>query len=252
MVFDRYAQYYDLLYREKDYSAECDYLEDIFQVFSTIEIKNLMDVGCGTGGHVIHLAERGYHLVGIDQSETMLEEASRKCQPFGDSVRFVKGDLTDFDISKEFDAVISMFAVIGYLPENNQLAKALSRIRKHLRMGGLFIFDVWYGPAVLNQKPADRYKIVNEKQERIIRFVESKLNVLMHNVEVNYKVLRIVKNVVVDDLEENHRMRYFFPKELEYFLSVAGFELLKFCPFMDLNGILSESTWNMGVIARAI
>lgn len=251
MVFDRYAQYYDLLYREKDYPAECDYLEAIFQAYSAFQVKNLLDVGCGTGGHAIHLAGRGYHLVGVDQSKSMLEEAARKSRALGEFVRFIEADLTGFDLALKFDAAISMFAVIGYILENGQLAKGFQNIHKHLRTGGLFVFDVWYGPAVISQRPTDRYKIVNIEQDRIIRFVESKMNTLLHSVEVNYKVLRIKRDVVIDELEEKHRMRYFFPKEIEYFLNVAGFEVLKLCPFMDLDGVLSEDTWNMGVIARA-
>jgi hypothetical protein len=45
-------------------------------------------------------------------------------------------------------------------------------------------------------------------------------------------------------------VRYFFPQEIAHYLNDAGFELLKFCPFLNLNGTVDENEWNVTAIAR--
>jgi len=60
--FERYAEYYDLIYQDKDYEKEYDFIEEIFQNFSSNPVKTIFDGGCGTGGHAIPLAKRGYQI----------------------------------------------------------------------------------------------------------------------------------------------------------------------------------------------
>ena len=74
-----YADAYDLFYRDKDYAAESDLIECIFQTYGDGAIRSILDlVGCGTGNHAIPLAQRGYEVVGIDRSENMLDQARRE------------------------------------------------------------------------------------------------------------------------------------------------------------------------------
>jgi hypothetical protein len=49
-----------------------------------------------------------------------------------------------------------MFAVLGYQGENDDVLAALKTAHRHARPGGLFLFDVWYGPAVLHERPSQR------------------------------------------------------------------------------------------------
>lgn len=53
------ARIYDLIYEDKDYEGECDFIGEIFQRFSSHPVETILDGGCGTGGHVIPLARRG-------------------------------------------------------------------------------------------------------------------------------------------------------------------------------------------------
>ena len=52
-AFERYAEYYDLIYQDKDYERECDFIEDIFRRFSSDPVRTVLDGGCGAGGHAI-------------------------------------------------------------------------------------------------------------------------------------------------------------------------------------------------------
>src|SRR5258708_33753706 len=76
-----YAQAYDLLYLDKDYTAECDLIENVFHRYGDKSISRVLDLGCGTGNHAFPLASRGYEVVGIEPSESMLAQAPTKLAP---------------------------------------------------------------------------------------------------------------------------------------------------------------------------
>lgn len=250
-VFNNYAKFYDTLYREKDYTGEVDYIERLFKKYAEKPpIQTILDLGCGSGGHAIPLVERGYQVTGVDRSAEMLSAAREKSK--GDNPEFLQSDLTDIALGRKFDAVISMFAVLSYITENRDLLRAFQKIREHLRPGGLFFFDAWFGPAVLTDRASDRYKIIENSGERVIRFAHPQMDILSHTVIVNYKVMRLSGNQLIDEFDESHPMRFFFPLEVEHYLQTCGFELLSMHTFMNEECPLTENEWNMAVIARAI
>ena len=254
-VFDKvYAGTYDTLYQDKDYEAECDFLEQVFAHYAQAPIRTILDLGCGTGGHTLPLARRGYEVVGVDCSEKMLAAARAKASSTlerSNVPTFQRGDIRNLDLGRAFDALIAMFAVIGHLTANENLTAAFCTARRHLAPGGLFVFDCWFGPAVLAQRPTNRYKVVERDSERIIRFASPTLDVLRHTVQVDYKVLRIKDGRVLDEVDESHLMRFLFPQEIAHYLESSGFQPLKMCPFMKLDRGLTERDWNMTVIGRA-
>jgi len=248
-VFGNYARFYDFIYKEKDYEKECDFLEILFSRYASSSIKDILDLGCGTGGHALLLSQRGYSVVGIDLSDEMLTEARRKSNEY--SLKFLKRDIRSLDLGRTFDAVISMFAVISYMTSNHDLISSFRRARKHLNHGGLFIFDVWFGPAVLTNRPGDRFKIVDVGEERIIRLAHSELDIISNIVNVHYKMLRISGKKVVDEVDEVHSVRFLFPQELTYYLEVAGFELRALFPFLHPDETMNENDWNVTVVSIA-
>ena len=74
-TFDAYAAYYDLLYADKDYAAESDWIHGLIQDLRP-GASSLLELGCGTGGHALHLARKGYSITGIDLSERMVALAN--------------------------------------------------------------------------------------------------------------------------------------------------------------------------------
>ena len=249
-MFDSYAQYYDLFYREKDYPREVDYVDALIKKYATNDPRTILDLGCGTGAHAVLLARKGYRVTGVDHSDAMLAVAEEKKRQCESSVEFEKGDISTVRLQRSFDAAIAMFAVMGYQITNERLESSLLNTWRHLNRDGLLIFDAWFGPAVITQKPHDRVLIVEEGARTIIRLTRPVLDILTHTVSANFTVLHIEDDKVLDHIEETHRMRFFFPKELDFILAKTGYVVLGMRPFMELDGDLKENDWNMTVIAR--
>lgn len=251
-VFQKYAKYYELLYKDKDYKRECDFLEGIFQSFGAKRITNILEIGCGTGGHAIPLAKRGYKITGIDPSSTMLQIAKRKSKGENVTLSLHQADVRNFNLRTRFDAALAMFAVISYLPTNNDLKLSFANVRRHLGKDSLFVFDVWNGLAVLRILPEVRIKIIEDKERRILRIAQPELDAFNHLCRVHYHLLILQNNTVINEVEETHIIRYLFPQEIIHYLEDAGFEVLKICPFLDLEGKVDENEWNITVIGKAI
>lgn len=248
-----YAGHYDLFYADKNYAAECDFLEEVFRRYSPEPVHSILDLGCGTGGHALLLARRGYQVAGVDRSEAMLVAARAKAAAchVDSRLTFHQGDIRTLDLGQTYDVVIAMFAVMSYMTANADLAAALNTIRHHLRPGGLLVFDAWFGPGVLSDRPAVRYKVVQAGDERAFRFVQPTLDVVTQTVDVSYKVMRIHGDRIVEETDEVHAMRFFFAQEVDHHLHCAGFRLLNLCPFLELDADLGEHVWNMTAVAEA-
>ncbi|MDI6704403.1 MAG: class I SAM-dependent methyltransferase [bacterium] len=251
-VFENYANFYDTFYQDKDYKAECDFLEEVFKKYTKSPVKTILDLGCGTGGHSLILAQRSYEVTGVDFSEKMLEIGRNKVREEDIPVKFLQGDLRSLNLKKKFDAATAMFAVMGYQTSNEDVENTLRSVRRHLNPGGLFVFDVWFGPAVLTQRPTDRVKVIESGEERIIRVAQPVVDIINHVVQVNYKVMRISGDKILEEIKESHLMRFFFPQELTYFLQKNGFIVHKIAPFMSLNGEPTTNDWNISITVEAI
>lgn len=252
MVFEQYARYYDMLYHDKDYDAECNFLEKIFEAYASKPVRSILDLGCGTGGHAIPLARRGYAVTGVDLSAQMLSVARSKSVDAGLAIELLAGDARQTKLGHTFDVVLAMFAVMGYQTSNADLEAVIQTARRHLLPGGLFVFDAWFGPAVLSQRPADRYRIVEDGNERVYRFAHPELNVVTQTVVVNYRILQIQAGQLLEEVTEAHSMRFLFLQEVAYFLERNGFRLRQACPFLEMGRELTERDWNMTVIAEAL
>ena len=247
-----YSDAYDLLYSDKDYKAECDVIETLFHRYSKIPVSTILDLGCGTGSHAFALSSRGYDVVGIDRSEGMLAVAQERLRSEKGKVRFQQGDIRTIDPGQQFDAALIMFAVLGYQVENNDVLSALQTARRNLKPGGLLLFDIWYGPAVLRERPSDRVKVIPTKTGKILRVSSGDLDIAHHTCDVRFRLWKLVEGQVVTEIEETHRMRYFFPLELSLFLSCSGFHLIRLGAFTDFDRDPDESTWSAMVVAQVV
>jgi hypothetical protein len=166
---------------------------------------------------------------------------------------FVAGDLTTARVGDgAFDAALMMFGVLGYQVTNDAVRAALRTVRAHLRPGGLVVFDVWYGPAVLRIRPSERTKVVEAPDGQVIRSVRTTLDTMAHRADVEYRIWRLRGRAVAGELRETHSMRFFFPQELALLLEGAGLALLDITAFGDLDALPTDETWSVLVVARAV
>jgi SAM-dependent methyltransferase len=245
-VFAGYGKYYDLLYQDKDYEAECNIIEGLFKKYSPKPISSVLDAACGTGGHAIPLASRGYRVTGFDASEAMIRRAKEKSH----RVPFHVIDLRHFSIAEQFDACICMFAAMNYLTDTADIQTALANIRRHLKPKGLLIFDFWNGLAVLRILPETRVKTVSGEGMKIMRLVQPELDAMHHLCKSHYHLIVIHDGTVVDEITETHIVRYFFPQEIIHYMDDAGFDTLHLSPFPDLEKRLDETAWNAIAVAQ--
>jgi SAM-dependent methyltransferase len=248
---ENYAFFYDAIYSHKDYEAECDVLEEIFRRYTDERPRTILDVGCGTGTHAINLAKRGYSLNCIDSSAAMIECAQAKAQKMDVKLDLAVADMRVFDLSRTFDACISMFSVIDYIIDDSDLERTFNRIRAHLKRGALFVFDYWHAPAVLSIGPSIRKKIVNVGERTFERIANPTVDWTRRICHVTYSCKAFEGQKEVVRFEETHRLRFFFPEELEALLRQHGFEPLRMCSFLKLNKDLDNTSWNAMVIGRA-
>jgi SAM-dependent methyltransferase len=228
-VFAKYAQYYDLLYKDKEYKKESDFIVDLLREFSPSS-KNLLEIGCGTGSHAALIAESGYSIHGIDVSQDMLDIAniqkSELIRATQEKLTFSLGDAQDFAFNYQFDSIISLFHVVSYQTTNENLINMFQNVSRHLKVGGVFIFDYWYGPAVLTDRPVVRVKKMESDEMQVIRIAEPVLYPNENVVNVNYDIfIRDKFSSAVEQISEAHRMRYLFATEIEQLAHQSGLKL---------------------------
>src|SRR5262249_24069339 len=153
----------------------------------------------------------------------------------GKSVQFHQGDLRSTDLGRRFDAVLMMFAVLGYQRENADVLAALATAHRHLRKGGLLVFDIWYGPPVLHERPGQRLKVIPAPEGKILLAASGSVDSLHHLCTVEYLLWRLTNGQPAAETQESHTMRYFFPRELELFLHCSQFRLLRLGVFPEFE-----------------
>jgi SAM-dependent methyltransferase len=248
-----YSDSYDAIYQDKDYQAECALVSRLLRDFGDQPVRRVLDLGCGTGNHVIPLTRLGYEVVGVERSEEMLARARAKASKAfpNQAIAFHQGDIRTKELASTFDAALMMFAVLGYQQSNADVLAALRTAHRHLRPGGLFIYDVWYGPAVLHERPSQRVKVIPTADGKILRVASGAIDSWRQLCKVDYLLWNMIPGRPVVETEESHTMRYFFPQELDLFLEVAQFKPLRLGAFPGFDRDPDETTWNVMGVARA-
>jgi SAM-dependent methyltransferase len=135
------ARAYDLFYEAKDYAAESSAVVALAEQYAP-GARTLLDVGCGTGVHLSHLATHYARVVGVDASEPMLDEA-RAAFP---AIEFHQGDMRTFSLAERFDVVTCLFSAIGYMTNEEDLGAAMANMGAHVAPGGVLLVEGWIGP----------------------------------------------------------------------------------------------------------
>jgi SAM-dependent methyltransferase len=250
-VFQRYSTYYDLLYHDKDYRREVEYSVNTLRGLDP-QIRDILEFGSGTGRHGRLLAQEGFRIHGVDNSDTMLAVAKAERsdgKTVSGSFEFQKGDIRTVRLPQVFDAVVSLFHVVSYQVSDKDVCGTFSNAARHLKSKGVFLFDVWHAPAVLRQRPIVRVKRAQDGNHSLIRIAEPALDTKTCTVDVRYTIILKSPNESATILEERHRMRYFSPADIDHFADKTGFEVLRSEEFLTRK-VPSEETWGVLYLLR--
>jgi SAM-dependent methyltransferase len=250
--FNLYSNYYDLFNSDKDYKSEIDYIQNVISQNISDEHLNILELGSGSGGHAEFLAriENVNSILGVEKSSTMVDIANDKNIP---KFKSIIGDITklEYVINEEkFNVALSLFHVISYLNNNDDLISCFEGVHNSLKYDGLFIFDVWYSPAVYIQKPETRIRKKGNDEITAIRIAQSIIQPDVNVVDVNFEIIVTEKaSSTSTSFNETHCMRHFSTPEIKLIARFTGFEIVDVHEFLTLNRP-SESTWGVTYVLR--
>lgn len=186
----------------------------------------ILELCCGTGRLTIPIAQEGYTICGVDYTPSMLEQARAKAAKAGLEINFIEADIRTLDLQEQFDFIFIPFNSIHHLYGNKDLFRALEGVKKHLKNGGLFLFDCF--------NPNIQYIVENEKGQTVIAEYKTDdgRNVLIKQTmryESATQINRIEWHYFINGefhSTQNLDMRLFFPQELDAYLEQVGFNVI--------------------------
>jgi SAM-dependent methyltransferase len=140
-AYTNFAEVYDLFMDNIPYEDWCSYVTGLLKEYGARE-GLLLDLGCGTGSLTELLADAGYDMIGVDNSEDMLQIAMDKRTESGKDILYLMQDMREFELYGTVKAVISICDCINYLLDYKDLVKVFGLVNNYLDPGGVFIFDL--------------------------------------------------------------------------------------------------------------
>ena len=234
-------RYYEIAF-DMNRKQEVDFLVHCFRRYSRRGVKTVLDIACGTGPHLIRLAERGYRMSGLDLSAENIDFLRERLLAKGlAGVTLHVADMTRFRLPRPVDAAICMQDSQGHLLTNDAILAHLRCVRRALRPGGLYVFDRYMCSSWTD--PARRWSWTRRRGRATVRATFEAL-----------KDLNPVTQTFFEDMEleahedgqrhvyrQRHASRMVFPQELRSLVELAGgFELVEwfygFKPHLKLDG----------------
>ncbi|MCI9657248.1 MAG: methyltransferase domain-containing protein [Lachnospiraceae bacterium] len=137
-----FAKVYDLFMEDVPYKEWSRWIAEMLRVHG-IEDGLVLDLACGTGVMTELLAEAGYDMIGIDQSEEMLERALDRKEQSGHDILYLCQDMREFELYGTVRAIVSVCDSMNYVLEEEAFLDILTAAAEnYLDYGGLFLFDL--------------------------------------------------------------------------------------------------------------
>ena len=211
--YARAARAYDLFYREKDYEAEAGAVVALAEPYAP-SARSLLDVGCGTGAHLSHLAARYARVAGVDASSAMLDEA-RDAFP---AIDFHEGDMRTFALPDSFDVVTCLFSAVGYMTTAADLDAAIANMARHLTPGGVLLVEGWITPDAFLPDHASAHSAVSD-DAAVARVMISRREGDISIIDAQYVIATLdgIEHVV-----EEHRLGLFTFDQYRASIEQAG------------------------------
>ena len=139
-AYSSFAAVYDTFMDNIPYEEWAEYLISLLKEYQ-VEDGLVLDMGCGTGSMTELLAEAGYDMIGIDNSEEMLEIAMEKRADSGLDILYLLQDMREFELYGTVKAIVSICDSVNYITEDEDLVEVFRLVNNYLDPKGVFIFD---------------------------------------------------------------------------------------------------------------
>lgn len=139
--YKSFARVYDVFMDNIDYPAWSEYLISLLEEYG-VKDGLVLELGCGTGSMTELLAEKGYDMIGIDNSPDMLEIALEKRVESGHDILYLLQDMREFELYGTVRGVVSVCDSVNYILEEDELLEVFRLVNNYLDPGGVFIFDM--------------------------------------------------------------------------------------------------------------
>jgi len=216
VLFENYGQKYDQECFVQGTIGECDFIENELGFNKTLKI---LDVGCGTGRHSIELSKRGYHITGIDLSESLLAKAHEKAIKNNLKIDFQKHDARDLPFNNEFDIAIMLCEGGFPLMETDEMNfEILRNVSKSLKEQGKFIFTTLNGLFPLYHSVEEF--LASESKEGNATFKSNTFDLMTfreHSITEVEDDSGVKKSLDCDE-------RYYVPSEITWLLKSLGYK----------------------------
>jgi SAM-dependent methyltransferase len=268
-----FAALYDLFQSAKNYNAEARFVRDAADEILGMRGKTLkvLDLACGTGSHAIALSGMKCDVTGVDVSRDMLALARRKASAAKRRIRFVQQDLASLDpvegwapsptqprragegarpsTESGWDLVTCLFDSLGYLRSDARIQRALRRIHRATKPGGLVILEVWHAPAMLAGFDPLRVRRVRGRGIEAVRIGETRLRG-EHLAEVRYEIFSRKGEGAWHRFVETHVNRFFTQSEIAGLVSRAGLRVVRVTGGYDAAAAPDDAAWHLVLIAQ--
>ena len=219
-MFTNSAAFYDALYSWKNYPAEARRIKELAGRHAP-QATTLLDVACGTGRHSEHLID-SFDVTGLDLDPNLLALARTRVP----QATFLEGDMTSFDLGRQFGAIICMFSAIGYAGTIERLDAAIKSMARHMEPGGVLIFEPWFSPEAFEEGRRDVLE-AGSGDLYIERTAVSSVRGPQSVVEFDY-VVRDDSTGAEQRFSERHVLGLFTNQDYESAIDRAGLELAEF------------------------
>jgi len=188
---------------------------------------NILDLGCGPGLYSEIFAAKGHHITAVDFSENSINYAQKEARKKNLNIRYIQGNYLDINLEEnQFDLVLLIFTDFGPLlpDERSQL---LYMVRKVLKQGGVFIFDVLNEKNFQSKLSPRNWEVSNKGFWRDKPYIALSDSFLYER-----EKLILYQHLVIDEQEniETYRFwnHFFSDSDLEEILFAHGFTDISF------------------------
>ncbi|MCY3915447.1 MAG: class I SAM-dependent methyltransferase [Chloroflexi bacterium] len=218
------------------YDAENQDKTDDLAMYSRLAAENrgdILDVGCGAGRVMIHLAQEGHRVFGIDNNRRMLDRLDRKLErlpPLRDKIRTVDADVLRHDFERGFGLILLTYNALMHFREQERQIALLGRLRSWLAADGVLVIDLPNAGPVFASEDTDSLTL-----ERVFLDDESGHMIMLQSVSALNRAAQLLHiDWIYDEIDGEgavkrhlapHTLRYFFLPELRLLLERCGFAL---------------------------